>query len=245
MTASADRPAGRTGTRCPTCSAGAERGQLICLECGSRIALRHRRPPSWKVPVGIVVGVTILAAAGGVLAYEALDADAQREADSAPPRVAEPAGDRERDARAPDDAPSGGEPSLGGSSSDSTEGDTPATPPTDAGDGADAGSESAAPASGDQLVRDGDLFAWPRTLEGFTIVVQTTEDRDSATTFARSVAKSLDRQVGVIDAADFETLPKGFFVVFAGRYEGRPAADRAAVRIGRTYPGAFPQVVRG
>lgn len=238
------------GTHCPVCAAGAERGQLICLECGSRIALRHRRPPSWKLPVGIVAGVIVLAAAGGVLAYEALDADAQREADSAPPRVAEAQRDEpatgaggETDGGDSAEGPDDTEPRLGASPSD----DAPASPSADEfddpdpepDDDADAG---AVPAG--ELVPDGELFTWPRSLRGFTVVVQSTEDRMSATTFARSVADSNDGEVGVISSQDFQTIPQGFFVVFVGRYDGRPGAERASVRLGRTYPGAFPQAVR-
>lgn len=258
----AERGAESTDTTCPVCGAGAERGQLICLECGSRIALRHRRPPSWKVPVGIVLGVTILAAAGGVLAYEALDADARREADAAPPRVA----DAERGGAAGTDsggAPSeeaegggGDEPSLG----DAAPGQTDAPSGGDEQDSllpdeSEAGADSAEPDAADQtedagaapageLVPAGELFTWPRSLSGVTVVVQSNEDNASATAFARSVAQSTDGQVGVISSEDFRTIPEGFFVVFVGRYEGRPAAERAAVRLGRTYPGAFPQDVR-
>lgn len=242
--AKSERQADPADTRCPVCAAGAERGQLICLECGSRIALRHRRPPSWKVPVAIVIGVLVLASAGGVLAYEALDADARREADAAPPRVADPAEDADEGAGSaePDESDSEEsesqdsaerEPSLGG---DAAGDDVPATPD-------EAPAETPAVPAG-ELVPDGDLFTWPRTLQGFTVVVQSTEDRGSATTFARSVAESSDGQVGVISSADFETIPQGFFVVFVGRYDGRPDAERAAVRLGRTYPGAFPQAVR-
>ncbi len=69
---------------CPTCGAPAERGQLVCLECGSRIALTYRRPPSWKLPVAIAVVVAVLAAAGGVLAYEAVDDEAKDEVAATP-----------------------------------------------------------------------------------------------------------------------------------------------------------------
>jgi hypothetical protein len=250
--AKSDRQADTADTRCPVCAAGAERGQLICLECGSRIALRHRRPPSWKVPVAIVIGVLVLASAGGVLAYEALDADARREADAAPPRVADPAEDADEGAGSAEPEESDSEesesqdsaerePSLGGapdgaSGGDAAGDDAPATPD-------EAPAEAPAVPAG-ELVPDGELFTWPRTLRGFTVVVQSTEDRGSATTFARSVAESSDGQVGVISSADFQTIPEGFFVVFVGRYDGRPGAERAAVRLGRTYPGAFPQAVR-
>jgi predicted nucleic acid-binding Zn ribbon protein len=76
------------GEHCASCGAPAERGQLVCLECGARIALTYRRPPSWKVPVAIIVAVLALFAAGAVLAVAALSDDATNEVDSAPPRPA-------------------------------------------------------------------------------------------------------------------------------------------------------------
>ncbi len=57
----------RTGdVHCPRCGAAAERGQLVCLECGARVALVYRRPPSWKVPVAITAVVALLLGGGRV-----------------------------------------------------------------------------------------------------------------------------------------------------------------------------------
>ena len=48
----------------------------------------------------------------------------------------------------------------------------------------------------------------------------------------------------MIRSDDFETLPKGFFVVFGGSYKTRAQADRATARLGAKYQGAFTQLVR-
>jgi septal ring-binding cell division protein DamX len=71
-------------TNCPTCGAPAERGQLVCLECGSRIALAYKRPPSWKLPIAIIVVVGALTIAGAVFAYEAIDDEAKHEVAATP-----------------------------------------------------------------------------------------------------------------------------------------------------------------
>ena len=42
----------RLDASCPTCGAPAERGQLVCLECGSRIALAYKRPPELEAAGG-------------------------------------------------------------------------------------------------------------------------------------------------------------------------------------------------
>ncbi len=198
----------RTGVRCPRCSAEAERGQLVCLECGARIALVYRRPPSWKVPVAITALVALLLGGAAFAAVSALSDEADREVAAAPPRP---------------------KPATTESAATGTEAETGA-------EATEAGSEA--------IVRDGALYRWPRSLEGFTVVINSTEDRVSAIAFARSAAGSKAAKLGVISADDFKTLPKGFFVVFAGFYDSRAKADRATARLAVKYKGAFTQAVQ-
>ena len=238
---------------CPTCGAQAERGQLVCLECGGRVSLAYRRPPSWKFPAAITALVLLLAVLVGVLAFQAIDDEARREVSATPakpnPAAAEGAGPRttptggeggpsaeagsgaeaDREGGETEDPPGGSEPTLG---SDSDAGEEPATDADD-GPATDAGG----------LVKEGDLYKWPSGLRGFTVVLLSNEDRASATRFARSAAGPADR-IGVISSSDFRTLPQGFFVVFAGRYASRAEADEAAGRLAGRFPGAFPQLVR-
>lgn len=192
-------------TRCPTCGAPAERGQLVCLECGSRIALTYRGPPSWRLPIAIMTAVVVLAVASAIVAYEAIADDAKSELAATPVHPKEPPAGSPKPAKAK---------------------------PETASPGAPAG-----------IVRRGALYTWPRSLEGFTVVVLSSEDRVSATAFARSVANAHAAKAGVIGSDDFKTLPKGFFVVFAGQYPSRSRADKAAARLGRRYKGAFTQRV--
>jgi len=199
----------RTGdVHCPRCGAAAERGQLVCLECGARVALVYRRPPSWKVPVAITVVVALLLGTAAFLAVAALSDDADREVAAAPPRPKE-AATRTTSAKSDGEPPKKGEPA------------------TEAG----------------PIVKQGSLYRWPRKLEGYTVVINSTEDRTSATSFARSASRSKPAKLGVISAGDFKTLPQGFYVVFAGYYEDRGKADQATERLNRKYPGAFTQAV--
>ncbi len=213
-------------THCPSCGAPAERGQLVCLECGARIALVYRRPPSWKVPAAITALVAVLLGIAAVLAVSALSDDAEREVAAAPPRP------RKAPAKTASERPK-----KQTSKSKTTAKPKPKPKKKQA--------EKPKPATDTAgLVKSGALYRWPRTLEGFTVVINSTEDRGSATTFARSAAQSKPAKLGVIRAADFKTLPKGFFVVFAGYYKTRARADQATARLGRTYPGAFTQRVK-
>ena len=199
---------------CPTCGAPAERGQLVCLECGSRIALAYKRPPSWKIPIVILLVLGTLVVAGAVLAYEAIDDDAKDEVAATPLKP--------KQAQTSDRRPQ---------TSERRAKPEPKTDPRPA-------------TTPEGLVPKGKLYTWPKGLRAFTVVLLSTEDRASATSYANSVAGARDAKVGVIRADDFETLPKGFFVVFGGSYETRARADRAAARLGAKYQGAFAQLVR-
>lgn len=198
----------RVHANCPRCGAPAERGQLVCLECGSRIALTYRRPPSWKVPVAICVAVIALFLIGAVVAVTAIGDDAKREVAAAPPRPQPP-----------------------GKASKESASEKPGSPASE-------------PAPATDIVLRGALYAWPQTLTGFTVVINSTEDRASAASFAESAAKSRAAKIGVIRGDDFRTLPKGFYVVFAGYYAIREQADQASVRLGKSFKGAFTQPVR-
>ncbi|MEJ7817415.1 MAG: hypothetical protein WKF49_01935 [Thermoleophilaceae bacterium] len=199
---------------CPRCGATAERGQLVCLECGSRVALTYRRAPSWKVPVAISAVVVTLFLLGAVVAVVAIGDDARREVSAAPPRP-QPAGKATKAKASSPTQPS------------------PTTPKADA-----------EPGRATDIVRQGALYAWPRALVGFTVVINTAEDRAAATSFAESAARSRPAKIGVIRADDFRTLPKGFYVVFAGRYDTRRQATQATIRLGKRFSGAFTQRIK-
>lgn len=54
-------------------------GQLVCLTCGSRVALRSRRPPRWRVPVILALLVVALAVAGVFVALQTATGDGEDE----------------------------------------------------------------------------------------------------------------------------------------------------------------------
>jgi septal ring-binding cell division protein DamX len=222
----AGTPGSAPGTTCPTCGAPAQRGQLVCLECGGRIALTYRRPPSWKIPVAITAVVAALVVAGAALAYSAIDDDAKQEAAATPAQPkAPPATDTNTETET--------------TKTTTTETTTAPAPKKKA------TPKKAAPAepAGDAIVKKGALYTWPKTLSDFTVVLLSSEDRASATTFARSAAAGGSDKIGVIRSDDFKTLPKGFYVVFAGQYPNRAKADKAAARLGKRFQGAFTQAV--
>ena len=105
-----------------------------------------------------------------------------------------------------------------------------------------AAEEGRAATAAGTIAKQGSLYRWPRTLEGFTVVINSTEDRASATTFARSAAKSKPAKLGVIRADDFKTLPQGLLRgvrgLLRGPRQGRPGHRAAEPQVpGRVHPG--------
>jgi septal ring-binding cell division protein DamX len=206
--------ADRGKTTCPTCGAEADRGQLVCLECGSRIALDYRRPPTWKVPlaIGAVVGVVLLVAA--VAAWREVNDKTDAEVATTPIQVKEKAAAKTEKKQ-------------------TAKKETTKTATTPA---------ATTPTGGEAIVEADGYYTWPKDLSGFTVVLVSNEDEESAKTFARSANKG-DVKAGVIRSNDFGTLPKDFFLVFAGQYETMAEAEKAASALGKQYQGAFPQKV--
>jgi predicted nucleic acid-binding Zn ribbon protein len=58
---------------CPRCGAALASDQDWCLHCGTAVTTRVARPPSWRVPAAIVLGVLALAGGGVAIAYAVLN----------------------------------------------------------------------------------------------------------------------------------------------------------------------------
>jgi septal ring-binding cell division protein DamX len=82
------------GPTCPSCGAPAEEGQLVCLECGVRLALDYRRPSGWKPAAAIVALVLLLVGAGFTIALLAVDDGAEEEVADTRAGRERPAADR-------------------------------------------------------------------------------------------------------------------------------------------------------
>jgi hypothetical protein len=69
----------RLGSECPNCGAHADPGQLVCLECGARLALDYRRPRGWRPAAAVIAVVVLVAAAAFAVTLVAVDDDAKDE----------------------------------------------------------------------------------------------------------------------------------------------------------------------
>jgi len=235
-TATRQRP--KADITCPTCGAPAETGQLICLECGSRIALAYRRPPSWRVPMAIVSVVVVAAAAGIYFGLQGLEDDADQEV-AAQQAPSEP----QREA-------------SGGSGGDEQEsGDRDSEAQDDAKADADEKSPKKEPAEKKEPAREdteapaagaGGVRSWSEGEDAYTVVILASEDQRSARAFAENAVKA-GTPAGVLRADDYPSLSAstGFFIVFVGTYPNQVKADRAAARLGQRFAGSYPQFVDG
>jgi septal ring-binding cell division protein DamX len=69
----------RLGSECPNCGAHADPGQLVCLECGSRLALDYRRPRGWGAAAVVIAVVLLVAGAAFAITLIAVDDDSKDE----------------------------------------------------------------------------------------------------------------------------------------------------------------------
>src|SRR4051794_13049148 len=123
---------GSEALTCPNCGAPADPGQLMCLECGSRLALGYQRPPSWRLPAAIVGVVLLIAGIGVAFALASVTGDANKTTAAAPtqPTPANAPADTPPTASQPTAAPATSTPAPAPTTSGTTSTPTPAPTPT-------------------------------------------------------------------------------------------------------------------
>jgi eukaryotic-like serine/threonine-protein kinase len=217
----ADRPvaAAPEGISCPSCGAPAAAGQLMCLECGSRLALDYQRPPSWRLPAAIVGIVLLIAGIGVAIALAAATGDANKttnaptQAAAAPPQTAP--GDSAPTASQPTPAPATTTPAPAPSGTSSTA--TPAPAP--------------AAASG-----------WPPGKSAFTVILASMPNKADAQAKLKAAQGAGISGAALLHSDDFPTLRPGYWVVFDGQYDtidqaqSQASADRGKGSFSDAYP---------
>jgi len=192
-----------------------------CLECGNAVTTRVQPPPSWGIPIAVALGALALLALVVVLTARALSDDADREAAGGPDRAASttPA----RTATAP--AAPGARTTPAAPGARTTPGRTETVP-------------GAREATG-----GGAVPVWPRGEESYTVVAQTTGDRADAERLARELIAA-GQDAGVLRTNGYDFFDDGFWVVWAGRYPDRAAAERAVPGVRRNASGAYATLIR-
>jgi cell division septation protein DedD len=207
---------------CPNCGAPADAGQLMCLECGSRLALGYARPPSWRLPAAIVGVVLLIAGLGVAIALATVTDNADKTTAAAPTQPV-PA------ASAPADTPP--------TASQPTATPTTSTPtPAPAADGGDA-TATATPAPATDAAT-----GWPPGKSGFTVVIASMPTKAAAEDKLAKAKAAGITGAAILHSDDFPSLNPGYWVVFDGQYDSvdqaqsQAAADRGKGEFGDAYP---------
>ena len=213
----------RRDEACPVCGEPADRGQLVCLNCGARLALDYRRPSGWKAAATALAAVVLVAGAAFAVALAAVDDGAEDEIASEPAARTQPQERAERESGRGDGAARERREPSERRRRRSRERERGSAEP--------------------RATRRGGLLSWPAR-NAFTVIILSAEDGRSARAFARDAARR-GVDAGVLEADRYSSLQPGFWYVFAGVHRSRAAAERAAARLGRSYAGAYPQLVNG
>jgi hypothetical protein len=208
------------GPVCRSCGEPVDPHQLVCLNCGARVALKEHR--SWATeplaPVAALLVVVIVIGAGlfGFAISELTSDDGGNEPASQPPAA------EQNEPRA--QAPGGDGPAVVSGAEQETESSTETTPAE-----AEAANPNAIP-------------GWPEGVSAHTVVLVTTSDGPAARNVARE-ARRAGLEAGLM-RSDPYNLGSGLWIVFTGRFDTREGAVRQAAGLQDRYPGAYPQLVQ-
>jgi predicted nucleic acid-binding Zn ribbon protein len=246
---------------CPNCGAVAEPGQLVCLECGERLALDYKRPPSWRLPAIVVGVVLLLAGAGLAIALSRIGDDANKVAQAPEPtqqlQTQTPTSPAPTVTTKTNPTPTTNTtstakiktPKISTTPTPSpTPTPTPTFTPTPTPTPTNTGTTNTGTNTGTTntgTTEQPDVASWPAGKTAYTVVLLSLEDQDAANRAAkRAKAKGLDG-VGVLNSDDYSTLNPGFFVVFHRQFRFRDDADKQATRDAREgYDQAYSRRVR-
>ena len=210
---------------CPNCGAPADEGQLMCLECGSRLALGYQRPPSWRLPAAVIGVVLLIAAIGVAIALAGVTGDANKTTAAAPTTPAAPS-----QAAPADTPPTASTPTPAPTTSTAT--------PAPADSGATGGTATPAPTPAPTDASTG----WPPGKSAFTIVLASmTTKAEAEDKLAKAKAAGISG-AAILHSDDFPTLNPGYWVVFDGQYDSvdqaqsQAASDRGKGEFSDAYP---------
>jgi cell division septation protein DedD len=218
---------------CPNCGAPADPGQLMCLECGSRLALDYARPPGWRLPAAIVGIVLLLAGVGVAIGLSSVAGDANKTAAApatqAPPQNA-PADAAPTTAQPAATTPTASTPTPAPAASSTT---TPAPASTTP---APAATPTPAPAT---------ASGWPPGKSAFTVILASLPSKSAADAKLKAAQAGGITTAAILHSDAFPTLRPGYWVVFDGQYDTiGQAQSQAATDSGKGgFTDAYPRFV--
>jgi hypothetical protein len=209
---------------CQSCGEPVDSRQLVCLNCGARVALKEQR--SWATEplaplAAALLAVVVIGAGLFGFAIAELTSD---EGDGAE-QAAQAGQGAEAVREEPPEAPEAEGPAVVTGTGQEPKRSTETTP------------AETTPAEEPAAVP-----GWPPGLRAHTVVLVTTSDGPAARRVARE-ARGSGLEAGLI-RSDPYGLGSGLWVVFTGRFDTREGAARQAAGLQDRYPGAYPQLVQ-
>ena len=209
------------GPTCKSCGEPVDPRQLVCLNCGARVALKEHR--SWATeplaPVAALLVVVIVIGAGlfGFAISELTSDDGDADEQARQPAAAE-----QQEPRA--QAPGAEGPAVVSGAEQETEASTETAP-------------AEQPSTNPNAIP-----GWPKGVSAHTVVLVTSSDEPAARKVARE-ARRAGLEAGLI-RSDPYNLGAGLWIVFTGRFDTREGAVRQAAGLQDRYPGAYPQLIQ-
>jgi DNA-directed RNA polymerase subunit RPC12/RpoP len=205
-----------TEATCPNCGEPVDRRQLVCLNCGARVALRERT--SWaREPVTVVAAVLLVVIVIGTGLFGFAISELTSDDGDEPTQAAAPSTTREPAAEAPA-VVSGGEQQA-------------------------RTAEEPQPSRGSDPLEGSDRVpGWPKGLSAHTVVLVTSSDRAAALNVAKR-ARGSGLEAGLMRSEPYD-LGTGLWIVFSGQFTTPEGAQRQAAQLADRYPGAYPQRVQ-
>ncbi len=207
-----------TEANCTNCGEPVDRRQLVCLNCGARVALRE--PTPWaREPVTILAAVLLVVIVIGAGLFGFAISELTSDDGDAPTRAAAQSTTREPAGEAPAVVSGGEQPARTAEEPQPSRGSDPLE-----GSGADR------------------VPGWPEGLSAHTVVLVTSSDHAAALNVAKQ-ARSSGLEAGLIRSEPFD-LGSGLWIVYSGQFTTPEGAERQAAQLAERYPGAYPQRVQ-
>jgi hypothetical protein len=210
----------------------------MCLECGSRLALDYRRPPSWRLPAAVVAIVLLLAGAGVAFGLAKVTDDAGKTA-------AAPTTGKSVPSAAPGDTPpTASQPTSvpADTTAATTATDTSATTTTDTTSTTTTTTDTTTDTS-TTTTPASTSGEWPAGRDAFTVVLASETSRSAAKAKLDEAQSAGISGAGILHSDDFASLRPGYWVVFDGQFDTRSAAQTQAEQDQGTFADAYPRYV--
>jgi hypothetical protein len=209
-----------TEASCPNCGEPVDRRQLVCLNCGARVALRERTSWAREPLTALAAALLVVIVVGAGLFGFAISELASDDGDEPTRAAAENTGQ----------APAGEGPAVvSGGEQTARTAEEPAEEPAPEAPAEEAPGADRVP-------------GWPAGLSAHTVVLVTSSDRAAALNVAKQ-ARASGLEAGLMRSEPYD-LGTGLWIVFSGQFTTPDGAERQAAQLEDRYPGAYPQRIQ-